>query len=199
MIFLQATPLISPKGDAVLEILLILSLATVLGWLLARLVYAGRVSTLNDRIADKRAQLEECRRTESGAPARTLVLETPINIEPNQAIPGITGYTEPPVLEMYVEEETAATPVATGVADDDLKIVEGIGPKIEELLNKEGIRTFAQLAAADPNRLMTVLRAAGPRFQIQDPTTWPRQAQLAADNRWEELKELQRQLTAGRE
>jgi hypothetical protein len=194
MILLQATPVLSPKADAVIEILLILSLATVLGWLLARLVYAGRVSTLNDRIADRQAQLDECRRRQTGAPARTPVLETPIDIEPPMALPGITGYTTPPILETFVEE---APPVAAP-APDDLKIVEGIGPKIEELLNREGIYTFAQLAEAYPDHLMRLLRAAGPRFQIQDPTTWPQQAQLAAENRWDELKELQQRLTAGR-
>lgn len=82
---------------------------------------------------------------------------------------------------------------------DDLKIVEGIGPKIEELLHKEEITTWEQLASADYGRLTGILRDAGPRFQMHDPKTWPAQARLALENRWAELEEYQDSLSAGRE
>ena len=193
MIFLQASTLISPKADAVLEILLVLSLATVLGWLLAWLMYAGRVSRLRDRIADKEAQLEQCRHSNGTIPAT--VLETPMHIESPSGIPGITSATEAPIWEV---PGTDADFSPAPLTPDDLKIMEGIGPKIEALLNQAGILTFSQLADASPERLRQILVAAGPRFQIQDPGTWPRQAQLAAGGKWNELKKLQDELTAGR-
>ncbi|MBC7892028.1 MAG: hypothetical protein H7Y12_07455 [Sphingobacteriaceae bacterium] len=192
--FLQTPSFLSPPVEAVLEILLILSLATVLGWLLARLVYARRVNILNDRIGDRQAQLDECRRAASGLVKQT-VLETPFHIEPISPVPGINTSIESPVFEVT---ELVAPTRAMPTTPDDLKIVEGIGPKIEELLNNEGILTFEQLAVTSPERLTQILRAAGPRFQIQDPATWPRQAQLAADGAWGELRKLQEELTAGR-
>ena len=79
---------------------------------------------------------------------------------------------------------------------DDLTAIEGIGPKVASLLRAEGITTFAELAAADPARLKDVLKGAD--LQMMDPATWPMQARLAADGKWEELKALQEQLKGGR-
>lgn len=81
---------------------------------------------------------------------------------------------------------------------DNLKIVEGIGPKIEELFNNNGILTFAKLAATDSERLREILVNAGTNFQIHDPTTWPEQSALARDGKWNELKAWQDELYKGR-
>lgn len=72
------------------------------------------------------------------------------------------------------------TPLAGGMADD-LQKVEGIGPKISELLAQNGIASFAQLAAADVKKLQSILQDAG--INIADPTTWPEQARLAAQGK----------------
>ncbi|MFY8086057.1 MAG: hypothetical protein ACOVOG_02500 [Rubrivivax sp.] len=82
--------------------------------------------------------------------------------------------------------------------DDDLKVVEGIGPKIEQLLHGAGIRRFSELAQVPVQRLREVLDAAGPHYRITDPSTWPEQGLLCARNNWVELKALQDSLTAGR-
>lgn len=93
--------------------------------------------------------------------------------------------------EEETENETAVTP-------DDLKRIEGIGPKIAELLNGAGILTFAQLAAADPADLEKILAEGGARYQLADPTSWSRQAKLAASADWAALEALQDTLKAGR-
>jgi large subunit ribosomal protein L27 len=82
---------------------------------------------------------------------------------------------------------------------DDLKIIEGVGPKIETLLKEGGISTWAELAAASVDRLREILDAAGPRYQIHDPSTWPAQAKFAAEGKWEELKDYQEMLMGGRD
>jgi predicted flap endonuclease-1-like 5' DNA nuclease len=82
---------------------------------------------------------------------------------------------------------------------DDLKLVEGIGPKIEQLLNDAGIITFEQLAATPIEKIQAILTAAGPRYSIHDPKTWGRQSQMAADGKWEELKSWQQVLDGGKE
>lgn len=81
----------------------------------------------------------------------------------------------------------------------DLQIVEGIGPKIAALLIDHGINDLAALADTPPDRLREIMTTAGSRFRLADPTTWPRQAALAAAGNWPALTELQSQLKAGRE
>ncbi len=81
----------------------------------------------------------------------------------------------------------------------DLKIIEGIGPKIEEILKAGDINDWSELAAADPGRLRELLEQAGGQFRMHNPYTWPLQARLAAGGRWEELDEYQDELKGGRE
>lgn len=81
---------------------------------------------------------------------------------------------------------------------DNLVIIEGIGPKIAELLNKAGINSFAELADSKPTAIKDILEAAGKRYQIHDPATWPQQAALARDGKTAELKALQDDLKGGR-
>ncbi|MGI9542309.1 MAG: hypothetical protein ACR2MX_03565 [Cyclobacteriaceae bacterium] len=81
---------------------------------------------------------------------------------------------------------------------EDLKVVEGIGPKIESLLKAGGINNWSELANAEINRLKGILSDAGDRYRIHDPSTWPKQANMADNNKWEELEAFQNSLTAGR-
>jgi len=82
---------------------------------------------------------------------------------------------------------------------DDLTKIEGIGPKINQLLNDAGIHTFQDLAQSEYETLKSILHEAGERFRIHDPTTWPRQSALAEKGLWEELQKLQDHLKGGRE
>jgi predicted flap endonuclease-1-like 5' DNA nuclease len=82
---------------------------------------------------------------------------------------------------------------------DDLKRIEGIGPKIASVLRASGIATFSQLADANVGQLRHILEQADPRLlRLADPTTWPEQAELAAQGAWEALEELQDRLQGGR-
>lgn len=84
------------------------------------------------------------------------------------------------------------------IKKDDLKIVEGIGPKIEDLLNKAGIHTFSELAESPASEIKKILESAGSRYHMHDPTTWAEQAAMARDNKWNELKHWQDELNKGR-
>ena len=81
---------------------------------------------------------------------------------------------------------------------DDLEIIEGVGPKIAELLRKEGVATFARLAAMTPSEIRAILERGGPDFRLTDPDTWPEQADLAARGHWRALALLQKSFDAGR-
>lgn len=110
------------------------------------------------------------------------------------------------VVEQVVETVVVETPAVTETVveatisgkADDLKIIEGIGPKIAELLNADGIITFKDLAGTSVERIQGILDAAGPRYRMHDPSTWPNQSQLAADGKMDELKILQDNLKGGK-
>jgi len=80
---------------------------------------------------------------------------------------------------------------------DDLTIIEGIGPKIDELLAAAGITTFHQLSRAAVGDIQAILDKAGPHFAMAKPATWPRQAGLCAQADWAALRKLQDELTGG--
>ncbi|MEM8584989.1 MAG: helix-hairpin-helix domain-containing protein [Bacteroidota bacterium] len=84
-------------------------------------------------------------------------------------------------------------------AEDNLQIIEGVGPKIESVLKDAGYSTWAAVAAAESTALKGALDAAGSRFKLADPTSWPRQAQMAVEGRWADLIEYQKFTDAGRE
>ena len=94
-------------------------------------------------------------------------------------------------------KKTATKPApkkATGKADD-LKKIEGIGPKIASTLVEAGIATFADLGKTKPAAISEII--AGVRGNhVTD--TWPKQAKLAADGKWDELKKWQDELDGGK-
>jgi len=106
----------------------------------------------------------------------------------------IVGGTTDSKLEKYL--------IKTGIirrwSQDDLKTIEGIGPKIEELLHTNGIKTWRALAETAVTTIQEILTEAGSRFSLADPTTWPKQAEMAADGKWDELQEYQDFLQAGK-
>jgi len=169
--------------------LILLALAAFLCWLLARVILSGRISDLRGYIAERQAELDDCR--------TSLTVTAPVEA----AAPTVSNFATPVAAVVPIPTGTAKVAVVPSIQSvaDNLKLVEGIGPKIEELLNADGIRTFAKLAATDPQHIATLLHAAGARFQIHDPATWPQQAALARDGKWDELKVWQEKLTGGRD
>ncbi|MEO8823058.1 MAG: 50S ribosomal protein L17 [Ginsengibacter sp.] len=95
-------------------------------------------------------------------------------------------------------DEAAPAAKSKSKSGDDLTKIEGIGPKASEALHEAGITSFAKLAESKAEDIKEILEKSEGNFNAQDPTTWPEQAQLAADEKWDELKELQDKLNAGR-
>lgn len=79
---------------------------------------------------------------------------------------------------------------------DDLLVIEGIGPRTSTIVTAAGYTSFADLATADVERLKQALRDAG--IRTIDPSTWPEQARLADEGRWDELRALQQRIRNGR-
>lgn len=96
------------------------------------------------------------------------------------------------------KKATAKKAVAAKPKKDNLKRIEGIGPKIASVLTEAGVATFKDLAAATPARLREILIASNPKYKMYVPDTWPEQAALAADGKWDDLKVLQDELDGGK-
>ena len=127
----------------------------------------------------------------------------------------ISGYqVENCVIAVPAEEETQAEVVekpaknvkaakekkvkAEKPASDDLTKIEGVGKKIADLLTAENILTYKDLSKISVKKLKNILETAGSKFQMHDPTSWPKQAKLAAAGKWEELEALQKELIGGK-
>ena len=120
------------------------------------------------------------------------VVEEPA-VEEAPAVEEVAVVAEEPVVE-----EVAAVVEAEPAKPDDLKKIEGIGPKVAGLLNDAGIMTYADLAAAEVATISGVLAEAGGVYASMVPDTWPQQAALAEAGNWDELTALQDKLDGGR-
>ena len=110
----------------------------------------------------------------------------------------VTVTEEAEVVKPKKEKKAATKAEKSEVTPDDLTKVEGIGKKIAELLAAESIISFKDLAKVSAKKLKGILEAAGSKFKVHDPASWPKQAKLAADGKWTELEELQKELTGGK-
>lgn len=81
---------------------------------------------------------------------------------------------------------------------DDFTLIEGIGPKINELIHAAGIHTFTELSETLVETIQKILDDAGPNYRLAKPGTWPAQSEMAATNRWEALKAWQDELDGGK-
>lgn len=188
----------------------------LLGWLAARTYYkvgwlrdqiaelTGRVSGLNEELTSTRVKVAQA---EADSDAKSeqikklrndlMMCEGERNALREQSANSGTGISA---------ANKAAAPAALASImfggkkwkADDLKIVEGIGPKIAELLQNGGINTWQSLADTSVDRIKEILDAAGPSYQIHDPSTWPMQAGLAAAGKFDALKKWQDELDGGK-
>jgi predicted flap endonuclease-1-like 5' DNA nuclease len=157
----------------------------------------------------KRNRLPLVRR--SLPPARRYTEPDSIPLDMSDVHPAAVGFQPEPAetpaeAEVGVDAEDAAMakaaaeeskePVGTG-KPDDLKVIEGIGPAISGILRDHGIATFRALAGTPVDRLNEILTEARLN-RLADPATWPEQARLAAEGKWDALEELQGRLKAGR-
>ncbi len=128
------------------------------------------------------------------------VLASPVSdiqINDNQ---DINSENQTQIVSDKVESESlpAQMPHPIYGTSDDLKVIEGIGPKIESLLKAAGIENWHDLAEASVTNLRGVLEQAGSRYRLNDPSTWPEQARLLSRSEWEKFKIYTDYLIGGR-
>lgn len=132
--------------------------------------------------AETKKQVEE-------AVAKTTVEEAPAAKEEAK---------EAPAAEATEKEAPSEAPKKEAKeGSDDLTKVEGIGPKGAEALIKAGVDSYEKLAKTKPEKIKEILTEASSRMAHLDPTSWPKQAKMAAEGKWDELKDWQDKAKAG--
>lgn len=209
----------STMSTYIWEIALILLVAFILGYLLRYMLndsFKSRIATLESEL--DRLTIEGSNSPEVDATAELNALQERIkeqateieklsqklagsNIEKISLEKQLAGLT--PDLVNTALSTTSNTvniePASTKeVVKDNLKKIEGIGPKIEELLNNDGVYSFQDLISASVSRIRGILIAAGPNYAVHDPSTWAEQARLAHEGLWDDLSDMQEQLKGGK-
>ena len=84
------------------------------------------------------------------------------------------------------------------VKNDDLKLIEGIGPKIQGLFHNYEIKTWKALSQVSVAKCQEVLDSGGDRYKVHDPASWPMQAKMAYKGKWKELAKWQHEHKHGK-
>ena len=144
-----------------------------------------------DKEEAKAAKTEEAsKKEEKKAEAAPKKEEKAAEEKPAKKAESAPTKEEKPAEEKPAKKEAKAKP-------DDLTKIEGVGPKAAEALIASGVKTYAELADADAEKVKEILTEASSTLAHLDPTSWPKQAKMAAEGKWDELKEWQDSVKGG--
>lgn len=174
--WLQTQPVNEGSQNWWLWLLLLIILILLVWWLLQR---ESTPPSAQSKVAVVAAPMKPVI-----APAAPVTAATIAHLSASRVAPPLASPVAPTI---------PATPATMA---EDLTKIEGIGPKINSVLQAAGIKTFADLSKADVGQLRQILVGVG--MKVNDPTTWPEQAGLAAAGDWAGLRKLQEQLDGGR-
>jgi len=152
------------------------------------------ITKLKNENANYSKQLASMQNNEASVAKTEVVKDNPDHIQRiNSLEKEISTLKKGPSIDL-VAARAAGIKIRT---EDDFAAIEGVGPKINDLIHADGLNTFRELSDVKPARIQTILDNAGPNYQMANPGTWPDQANLAASNRWSALKALQDILDGG--
>ena len=159
----------------------------------------GELLTLQNKIASLEADLNACQKSKLGlASDLKLAREASKNIDASSNVVNSLTSSEVTAEETPFDAASAKAAFGKKIKQDDLKVVEGIGPKIEGLFHNFGIKTWKALGETSVKKCQEVLNSGGDRYRMHKPNTWPKQAKLAAEGKWKKLKKWQDELDGGK-
>ena len=158
--------------------LLVGAICGLLGYLLGRLFGGGsNHDDCNDRIARLESDLEACRSAKSANVASSFAATT---------------------AAIAFDADAAKAVFGKRIKENDLTVVEGIGPKIQELFHNHNVNTWKGLSECSVDKCQSVLDSGGDRFKIHNPGSWSQQAKMAYEGRWADLLKWQDELDGGK-
>lgn len=178
----------------------------ILGYLLGRLLGGSNNETSNEvdldvyknRISKLEADLSACKANKKStfSGGNSSGGETVAAVASFAA--GKTSVKTNGITAVAFDAAAAKAVFGKKVNQDDLTVVEGIGPKIKELFHNHDVTTWAALADCSVEKCQEVLNSGGKRFEIHKPGTWPAQSKMAALGQWQKLKDWQDDLDGGK-
>lgn len=177
--------------------LLVGAICAILGYLLGRLLRGGNnnsldIETYKSQISKLEIELAACKKSNDTSSLSTGVVGNTLTSMATAEAVHLT--------KSVVDFDGVKAKAAFGkkIKENDLTVVEGIGPKIQELFHNHDIKTWSALAACSVEKCQEVLNTGGKNFDLHKPGTWPEQADLAAKGLWQKLKDWQDQLDGGK-
>lgn len=141
-------------------------------------------------------ELDFCRENSKKLSTRITELEVDLANAKLKASTTIQSFAEPPVM---FDDALAVTVYGKKIKENDLKIIKGIGSKIEKLYHQAGITTWRALSETSTEKSQAILDNGNENFSMHNPETWSGQAKLAYEGKWQELKNWQDDLDGGKE
>ena len=150
-----------------------------------------KLNIWKEKVSKLESELAACNLTNSS-------LEASLKLTNNSLASSLAAK---PVAEISLPFDGDAAKAVFGkkIKQDDLKVVEGIGPKIEGLFHDFDIKTWKALSETSIEKCQEVLNSGGERYKIHNPGTWPKQSQLAYEGKWAALLKWQDELDGGKE
>jgi|GEM_PF-3454006 len=168
----------------------------------------GFLKIFHDHLKDKESQNRDFEISVLRSPALHLTViwvrgtdgESEFYIPLNPVPENLVGMQKYNRTDLNVLLRTMASNLLDGniPAQDDLTIIEGIGPKIAHILQSYKISSYKSLSEADAQFLKEILKKSGAKFNLAIPDTWAEQANLARNEKWDELTTLKNELKGGR-
>ena len=154
-------------------------ICAILGYFLGREKNnEGDSSDLKKKIKDLQADLDACRKN-------NLKVSSSSSLAPTK-------------VKSNFDAASAKEAFGKKIKENDLTVVEGIGPKISQLFHNHDVKTWKSLSECSIDKCQEVLKSGGDRFKMHVPGTWPKQAKLAYEGKWKELSKWQGELKGGK-
>ncbi|WP_299105689.1 hypothetical protein [uncultured Tenacibaculum sp.] len=175
--------------------LIVGAICALLGYLLGRLLSGGNnndeLDVWKNKVAQLEADLEACNRNK-------INLEADLKTAQSSKATMAASFAGAAATLIPFDAAAAKAVFGKKIKENDLKIVEGIGPKIEGLFHNFDIKTWKDLGEASLEKCKEVLTSGGDRYRMHKPDTWSKQAKLAYEGKWKELKDWQDALDGGK-
>jgi len=171
--------------------LLVGAICALLGYLLGKLLGGSNQDDCNDRIARLEADLEACKKGR-------LQLESDLKLAKTASTNTVASFAAPAAALIAFNADAAKAVFSKKIKENDLTVVEGIGPKIQELFHNHDVKTWKALSECSVDKCQSVLDSGGDRFKVHTPRTWSEQAKMAYEGRWADLLKWQDELDGGK-
>lgn len=131
---------------------------------------SAELNTWKDKKAKLQADLDSCNNKLSAASTvATAATVASVDTEVEKELP--------------FDADTATIAMGKAVEKDDLKVIEGIGPKISGMFHKEGIKTWKALSETAVARCQEILAGGGEHYKVHNPASWPMQAKMCYEGK----------------